>query len=111
MVHWIVIHINEGAADKQAVVLRNATNLMTALGPETTIELVTHGPGISLAVGAASPTLAAVLELGVTVCVCRNSMASANLTDAELFPGARIVPSGMAHLVIRQGEGWAYLRP
>ncbi|WP_164520292.1 DsrE family protein [Specibacter cremeus] len=111
MPYRTVIHINEAAPEKHAAVLRNALNLITALGPETAVELVTHGPGIALAAGTASPELKTLIDRGVVVCVCQNSLAAQNLTADDVLPEARIVASGVAHLVTRQAEGWAYLRP
>jgi hypothetical protein len=36
---------------------------------------------------------------------------SQNLDPRDLVPGTVVVSSGVGHLVARQGEGWAYLRP
>jgi uncharacterized protein len=38
-------------------------------------------------------------------------MRSTNVSDSDLVPGAVPVSSGVGHLVARQREGWAYLRP
>jgi hypothetical protein len=110
-VYRTVIHINEDSPAKHAAVIRNALNLLQALGPEAEAELVTHGPGIALARAASGPPLQELLDAGGAVCVCRNSLDSQQLTADDLIPQARIVDSGVAHLVRRQGEGWAYLRP
>jgi len=51
------------------------------------------------------------LARGVIVAACENSMRSAGVTAEQLADGARIVPSGIAQLVRRQRDGWAYVRP
>jgi len=75
--------------------------------------LVVHGPALTVALTGA-PTAAALSDLlarGVIVAACENSMRSAGVTAEQLADGARIVPSGIAQLVRRQRDGWAYVRP
>jgi len=38
-------------------------------------------------------------------------MRAQQLSPEALLPGVGIVPAGVAQLVRRQREGWAYLRP
>lgn len=113
--HRVVIHLNDAAPEKIRAVLQNTINLLTALGPETQVELVAHGPGIAVATEPAGEALTAqltgLLDAGVSVCVCQNTLTARRLTPADLHPRAVIVPSGVAHLVTRQAEGWSYLRP
>ncbi|WP_214021399.1 hypothetical protein [Methanoculleus sp.] len=48
---------------------------------------------------------------GVLSAICETTLRSRSLT-AENFPGyVEIVPSGIVELVVRQAEGWHYLRP
>ncbi|GAA3511292.1 DsrE family protein [Georgenia daeguensis] len=113
MTDGVVIHLDEPGEDKYRAVLRNALNLLPEVPPGTVVELVTHGPAIDLA-RPGRPTadaLSEAMEAGVGLRVCRNSMRSQGLTEEDLVPGAVPVPSGVGHLVARQREGWAYLRP
>lgn len=113
--HRAVIHLNDAAPVKIQTVLQNTTNLLAALGPETQVELVTHGPGIAVATNPAAEEittqLTALLAAGVTLCVCQNTMTAHRLTPADIHPQAVVVASGVAHLVTRQSEGWSYLHP
>lgn len=109
----VVLHLTEASVDKHRAVLRNALNLLPEVDPGTPIELVVHGKAISLALPG-QPTadaLAEAVDAGIILVVCRNSMRAQNLTDADLVPGAVAAPSGVGHLVARQAQGWAYLRP
>lgn len=103
----------ESDRERQAAVLRNVVNLLRALGPNTPVEVVTHGPGLALATGETGlgPSVVQVQQLGVVVCACANTLQSRKLTKEALLPGVTVVPSGVAHLVERQRQGWAYLRP
>jgi len=77
------------------------------------IELVVHGEAICLALPGQTTAnaLSEALDAGIILVVCRNSMRSQNLNDEDLVPGAVTVTSAVGHLVARQGQGWAYLRP
>lgn len=109
----VVLHLTEASPDKHRAVLRNALNLLPEVAPGTPIEIVVHAEAISLARPGqvTADALAEALDAGITLVVCRNSMRSQQLTDDDLVHGAVVVPSGVGHLVARQGQGWAYLRP
>lgn len=109
--HRAVVHLNDADPDKIRAVLQNITNLYTALAPHVELELVAHGPGIAVATSPADAQLERLLEMGLTVCVCHNSLTAQHLTPSDLLLPATVVPSGVAHLVARQTEGWSYLRP
>ncbi|WP_374009242.1 DsrE family protein [Leifsonia sp. LS-T14] len=109
----VVVHLDEDDPAKHAAVLRNASNLIDALGAGTDVELVVHGPGINILLPD-SPhreTVRTLQHRGLTVDACQNTLRSEAIDPEHLVPDAVIVPSGIAHLVIRQGEGWAYVRP
>ena len=109
----VVFHLDEGDPAKHAAVLRNINNLLDALGPDTPVELVAHGPGLP-AVLADSPhadALQAVLGRGVRVDACGNTMREKDVAPERLAPGVTVVPAGVAQLVLRQREGWSYVRP
>jgi len=109
----VVLHLTEAAAGKHRAVLRNALNLLPEVEPGTPIEVVVHGEAITLARPGqvTADALAEVLDAGIVLVVCRNSLRSQDLTDADLVQGAVVVSSGVGHLVARQRQGWAYLRP
>ncbi|MGN7797716.1 DsrE family protein [Leifsonia sp. 22587] len=109
----VVVHLDEGDPAKHASVLRNLGNLLDTLGPQTRVELVVHGAGIDLLLEGSphSENVRALQDRGLTVDACGNTLSSASIARERLLPGAVVVPSGVAHLVIRQREGWAYVRP
>lgn len=109
----VLVHLDEASPEKHASVLLNISNLLNELDDETQVELVVHGPGL-LAVIAVAPHAAKLGELltrGVTVAACANTMRGMNISIEALTDGVHIVPSGVAELVRRQRQGWAYLRP
>lgn len=109
--HRAVVHLNDAAPQKIQAVLQNITNLYKALDTQVQVELVAHGPGLAVATTPATEQLTSLLHQGLTLCACQNSLTAQNLTPADLLDGIVIVPSGVAHLVTRQTEGWSYLHP
>ena len=109
----VVVHLDEADPAKHAAVLRNVSNLIVALEPGTQIELVVHGPAIGLLLPGSphSETVRVLQNRGLVVDACQNTLRSEHISPEQLIPDAAIVPSGVAHLVLRQREGWAYLRP
>ncbi len=109
----VVLHLTQASPDKHRAVLRGAVNLLPEVAPGTPIEIVVHAEAIAVArLGrVTADALAEALDSGSTLVVCRNSKRSHQLTDDDLVPGAVVVPSGVGHLVARQGQGSAYLRP
>lgn len=108
----VVVHLAEAAPERHRAVLQNVRNLMRALGG-VPVELVTHGPGVDLAVGASAErdALTGLMADGLAVRVCRNTLDARGVDTADLTPGVDVVDSGVAHLARRQFDGWAYLRP
>lgn len=109
----VVVHLDEADPAKHRAVLRNITNLLAELGEDTPVELVVHGPGLAAAL-AGAPHASEVRELldrGVMVAACGNTMRQQDVAADQLVAGARVVPAGIAQLVRRQREGWAYVRP
>lgn len=109
----VVVHLVESDPDRQSAVQRNVMNLRADLGPQVTIELVAHGPGVELMTGESGLAggIAHLVAIGVTPLACLNTLASRALTPEALLPGVGVVPSGIGHLARRQLDGWAYVRP
>lgn len=109
----VVVHLNSADQALQESALRNVTNLRAGLGGDTPIEVVVHGPAVrTLTCG--SPLEQSIVPLqaaGVRFAACGNSLHSLSLTSDDMQADVIVVPSGVVHLVRRQQDGWAYLRP
>jgi intracellular sulfur oxidation DsrE/DsrF family protein len=106
----VVIHLDE--REKAALALRSAKNLVTDLeGVE--VEVVTHADGVEgLRAGGPNTDLMGLLVgQGVRFLVCEQALRSRNLTPENFPDYVSTVPSGIVELVVRQAEGWCYLRP
>lgn len=109
----VVVQLNDPGPAKARAVAQNVLNLLTDLGADTLVEVVAFGPAIQAATLTAdtADALRGLLEQGVHVAVCANSMRSQHFDLVDMVPGVRLVPAGVAHLVRRQRSGWSYLRP
>lgn len=114
--HKIVFELTSDGSDQWEAVLNNVDNVRKALGPDSTqVEVVMHAKGIGLAL---SETDAADLQrrvselarAGVVFAACANTLEKRNLSREALLPQAVVVDSGVAEIVRKQEQGWAYIK-
>ncbi|WP_435066926.1 DsrE family protein [Haloplanus sp. C73] len=101
-------------ADRHSRTVSNVANL---LDDETVtlddVALVTNAGGLELVV-ADSPErerVEALLDRGIAIKQCRNTLRGADVTAADLIDGVEIVPSGVGELTRLQDAGYAYISP
>ena len=110
----VVFHVTENDPQKWNIVLNNAGNIQKDFGKDNIeIEIVTHGPGIEMLKAESKVTgrLATALDNNIGLFACENTMHNAKVTKADMYGGISFAPSGVTHILKRQSEGWAYLRP
>jgi hypothetical protein len=61
--------------------------------------------------GAGSDRVTSLIEKGVSVKICSNTMELKELSEADLVDGVETVSSGAAELTRLQDDGYAYIRP
>jgi intracellular sulfur oxidation DsrE/DsrF family protein len=110
----LVLHLaGSGAApfpDLKAAA-RTARNARTEL-PGTRIEVVVQGPCVRQLIAGtewAAP-IAALIEDGISLAACRNSLRSAGVDESALASGVKVVPAAVAYLASCQFDGAAYIR-
>ena len=94
--------------------LENIKNLIDDLGEDVEVELVVNGGGIKLFLQDTSPiknNVQTIVDLGVKIAVCRNSMRHFELEETAFLKVVNFVPSGVGELTRKQTEGWSYIRP
>lgn len=108
-----VFQVSDADPAKWKMTLNNAHNAQTELGAaNVVIEIVAYGPGIAM-LKADSEVAARVTEAhqaGIHALACENSMRGFKLAREQMVPQVGYVPSGVAHLIRRQAEGYAYIR-
>jgi intracellular sulfur oxidation DsrE/DsrF family protein len=113
--HRLVIQVTDNDPARWVMVLNNTKNAQVDVGgaDKIDIEIVTYGPGINMVKGGSpvADRIAELVQSGVKVVGCENTMANLKLTKAEMLPTIGYVPAGVTELMKKQEEGWAYLRP
>ncbi|MEC5144091.1 DsrE family protein [Chitinophaga sp. 212800010-3] len=111
-----VFQITSGERDAQSAMLGQLRNLLRYTDETNTrvaVEVVVHGQAWTMLLAVDNPQAAGVQELhqrGIRFLICRNTMNSHQLELSLLFPFVEVIPAGVVHLIMRQQEGWGYIR-
>ena len=107
----VVIQLSGNDSKLQKATIGQVNNILKAL-EDIDIEVVTHSHGIEMLFNHSllKNNLDQLHQKGVAFLVCQNAMAAQNIEKDSLLPFARVIPSAVAHLIVRQSEGWSYLR-
>jgi uncharacterized protein len=110
----VVFQVSDNDPAKWNLALNNAKNVQVDLGKENVqIEIVAYGPGLAM-LKAESPVaarLAGALDDNVGLIACENTMQNNKVSRDEMYGGIAFVQAGVTHIMKRQQEGWAYIRP
>ena len=112
--HKVVLQVSDNDAGKWNLALNNAQNLQQALGKDNVeVEIVAYGPGLPMlkAESKVGARLAQALDASVKLIACENTMRKTHVTKADMYDGISFVPGGVVHIMQREREGWAYIRP
>lgn len=112
--HRVIFQVSDNDPARWNLALSNARNVQADLGAQNVqIEIVAYGPGLNMlkAETAVAGGLAAALDTNVGLIACENTMQNNKVARDEMYGGISYVQAGVTHIMRRQGEGWAYIRP
>ena len=110
----VIFQVSDNDPAKWGLALNNANNVQSALGADAVdIEIVAYGPGIGMleAGSPVAPRITAALKAGTKVVACENTMKNTKVDRSQILGGVKFVDAGVVHIMKRQREGWAYVRP
>ena len=110
----LLIQISDYNPKVWGLALANARNVRHDLGPDKVeIEIVVYGPAIRMLEMDSDwrDRVTQVIDEGIRVIACENTMKSMKLTRNDMLGGVEFVKTGLAHVMKRELEGWAYARP
>ena len=110
----VIFQVSDADPAKWNLALNNARNVQTELGKENVqIEIVAYGPGLGMLKreSKVEGRLAEALDNNVGLIACENTMFNTKTTREDMYGGISYVTAGVTHLMKRQREGWAYIRP
>lgn len=111
--HQVVMQLNTADTAVWSSMLGNIRNFQKVWPGNVKIEVVVHGKALNFLVASKSHLVAdveAMTKLGVIFNACENTMNKYGIKKEMLIPSASSVPSGVAELVVKQEEGWSYLK-
>ena len=111
--HQVVMQLNSADTSVWSGVLGNIRNFQKVWPGNVTIEVVVHGKALNFLVKEKSHLVSeieAMTKLGVVFNACENTMNKYGIRKDMLIPVVGSVPSGVAELVVKQEEGWSYLK-
>jgi uncharacterized protein len=122
--HRVAIQIDQNDPQIMNLTLSNVINLIEYYrdkNEDVEVDIVAYGPGLQMLRADTSPVQDRVKHLKDTVfpgkiqfSVCNNTkqaMEKAEGHAISILADATIVPSGVAHLMELQEQGWSYIRP
>lgn len=115
----VLLHVDE--EDRWAIACKNAETLirMAEIGNYTlNLEITANSFAVrNLAVDNLGSTvklrdtLSALIEDGVKIYCCMESMKFLGIESSMLMPFVEPVPSGVFHIALRHQDGYAYIKP
>jgi intracellular sulfur oxidation DsrE/DsrF family protein len=109
----VAFQVSDADPSKWNLTLNNVHNALAELGAaHVKAEVIVFGPGIGMLMASSelAARVAETVKAGVAVYACENTMRGQKLTREQMNPHIGYVPSGVAHLIRRQTEGYAYIR-
>lgn len=111
-VHKIVFQITTDDSLAQKALMKQLNNVLT-LAPDAKLEVVCHGPGLTMLVAAKTrlqEKIALLKKRGVEFVACEFSMKERDVTKDQVIPEAGFVKGGIIEIVTKQEEGWSYIK-
>jgi len=110
----VVFQVSDADPAKWNLALNNARNVQADLGKDNVqIEIVAYGPGLAMlkAESSVAARLGQALDDSIGLLACENTMHNTKTTKSDMYGGIGYVQAGVTHIMKRQKEGWAYIRP
>ena len=112
--HKVILQVSDNDPAKWNLALNNARNIQQDLGKDNVdVEIVAYGPGLGMlkAESKVAGRLAQALDNNVGLMACENTMRNTKVKRDDMYGGISYVDAGVVHIMKRQREGWAYVRP
>ena len=111
--HNIVIQLNTADTSAWSSTIGNIKNIQKIWPNHLQIEVVVHGKAIDLLVKDKTyfaNEIAILTKDGIVFSACENTMRKHKIVKADLLIEANTVPSGVVEVILKQEQGWRYLK-
>jgi intracellular sulfur oxidation DsrE/DsrF family protein len=110
--HRIVFQLTTPDTAAYRALTRQLNNVL-AHWPSAELEVVAHNKGIGMLLKDKTnvqPEITALQAKGIHFWACENTLKQQNLDKSQIVSESGFVPVGIAQIVTRQEEGWAYIK-
>lgn len=110
----IIFQVSDDDMRKWNMVLGNAKNVQQDLGEsKVVIEVVVYGPGLGMLTfdSPVGSEVADAINAGIKFVACERTMRGLHLSKDDMLPSLGYVSSGVVELMLKQQEGYAYIKP
>lgn len=109
--HKLVIQLTSQDSMVHKGLIKQMNNILAA-APNTQIELVCHGLGITFLQLSHSTVLPAIKKLKekVVFIACENTLLEKKIAKTDITNDADYVKAGIVEIIIRQEQGWSYVK-
>lgn len=93
--------------------MNNLKYLKEGWGDTVQIEVVAHGNGIEMLMKSKTTQQQKIAEFkrkGIVFVGCENTMKDRKIAKEDIIPEAGFVPMGIGELVMKQEQGWCYIK-
>ncbi len=111
--HKVVIQMTSGDTAVFRGLMNNLKHLKEGWGDSVQIEVVVHGPGIDFLTTAKTTQSEAISKMqsnGVSFLLCENTMKQKHVTKDQVLPGTGFVKMGIGEVILKQEQGWSYIK-
>jgi len=110
--HKIVFHLASSDTLVHKALVKQIANVLD-YWKTAKIEVVVHNNGIGFMKIEETKTAKEIhilSEKGVVFAVCENTMKQRKLEKSQILSSATFVPVGIAEIVLKEEEGWSYIK-
>ncbi len=111
--HQVVMQLNVADTAIWNGLMSNIKNLQKVWPEKLNIEVVVHGKALGFIMKNKTHLETEIKQLlnnNLHIKACENSMKKHGVIKAELIDGIETVPSGVAEIILKQEDGWSYLK-
>lgn len=111
--HKVVVQLNTADTSAWSSTIGNIRNLQKVWPNAIQVEIVVHGKALDLLVKDKTHLANDIIALtkeGIVFSACENSMRKHHIQKSDLLTEAFTVPSGVAEIILKQEQGWSYLK-
>lgn len=111
--HRVVMQVTSSDTLVWKSLMNNLKHLKAGWGDSVIIEVVVHGPGIDLLTKGKTTQQEKITQfttMGINFMACENTIRERKIPKENIIPEAGFVKMGVGEIVMKQEQGWSYIK-